>query len=428
MKIAYIVNQYPKGSHSFIRREILALERQGLEVLRLAIRGWNDPLPDAQDRAERGNTTYVLQAGGLRLLIGAVRIAVSRPRQFIGAFSLALRMSRRSEKSILFHCIYFIEACAVANLLIRSGATHIHAHFGTNSAEVAMLAGALTQRPFSFTAHGTAETDSPVGIGLAEKIRRASFVVAVSYFVRSQLYRWVDYPHWSKIHVVRCGLEKSFYANSENQELSAANRRFVSVGRLSPEKGQMLLLAALRQVLDSGRQCSLTLVGDGEMRADIERQIEALRLEQNVHITGWLSSEDVSREILAARALILPSFAEGLPVVLMEAMALRRPVLSTHVSGIPELVTHKNTGWLFPPGDIASISAAIQACLDEPEAELRRMGERAHACAVENHDIDNEARRLKSLFLRACPDTVDAAARPAPAEATRESQSALLRK
>jgi glycosyltransferase involved in cell wall biosynthesis len=403
-KIAYIVNQYPKGSHSFIRREIHALERQGVAIERISLRGWDAQLPDPQDAEEREKTAYVLKAGALRLLGSAVLWAMRKPNRFREALRLAVQMRKDSYRPLPYHLIYFLEACVAADWIERADAAHIHAHFGTNSAEVAMLAGILSARPYSFTAHGANETDAPIAIGLPEKIRRASFVVAVSYFVRSQMYRFVEYQQWAKIDVVRCGLEKAFYETSNETATSRNMRRFVCVGRLSAEKGQLLLLAAFRQVLDAGEDCELMLVGDGEMRGEVEQQIKALRLNQNVEITGWVSSSDVRHEILSSRALILSSFTEGLPVVLMEAMALRRPVLATHISGVPELVTSGETGWLFPAGDVAAMSRAIRACLAAADDELEEMGARAYTKVTAQHDIDCEAARLKALFAQHSAD------------------------
>ena len=395
-RVAYIVNQYPKVSHSFIRREIHALERLGLAIERIAIRGWNDVLVDPEDLREREITRYALRDGWWRLPLALLSTLIARPGRLAEAFVLATRMGRRADRSLPYHWVYLAEACVIARWVADSGVDHLHAHFGTNPAEVAMLAGLLTGRPYSFTVHGPEEFDGPKFIGLTEKIRRSAFAVAISSFGRSQIYRWIDHAQWSKVHVVHCGLDAAFRAASGLAPSTAA--RLVCVGRLCEQKGQLLLIAAMRKVLDRGTMFELVLAGDGEMRADLEALIRQLHLEAHVRITGWISGDQVREEILASRALVLASFAEGLPVVIMEAMGLRRPVLSTFVAGIPELVVAGECGWLFPAGDVDALADAMQACLMASPSELEAMGAAARACALARHDVDVEAARLHHLI------------------------------
>ena len=394
-RIAYIVNQYPKVSHSFIRREIRAMERQGHEVERIAIRGWTDPLVDPEDLREREITRYALQGGWLRLLLAGLSMLFTRPARLVAAFALATRMGWRADRSLPYHWIYLAEACVIAGWMEASGVDHLHAHFGTNPAEVAMLAGLLADKSFSFTVHGPEEFDGPKFIGLPEKIRRSAFVVAISSFGRSQIYRWIDHSQWSKVQVVHCGLDAGFHAETALAPCAAA--RLVCVGRLCEQKGQLLLLAAMRQVLDRGLVFELVLAGDGEMRPALEALVKQLHLEAHVRITGWISGEQVREEILQSRALVLASFAEGLPVVIMEAMALRRPVLSTFVAGIPELVIAGECGWLFPAGDVDALAEAMQECLTASPSVLDAMGVAARARALARHDIDVEAGKLHRL-------------------------------
>ena len=347
IRIAYFINQYPKVTHSFIRREILALERQGVEVQRIALRGWDSELVDAEDRQERTQTRYVLQDGLAALLWSVMRTLLTAPVRFISALGLAIRMGRRAERPLPYHLAYLAEACRMLPWLRSFGATHLHAHFGTNSAEVAMLAHALGGPTYSFTVHGPDEFDYPKFIGLGEKIRRAAFVVAISSFARSQLYRWVEHGHWPKIHVVHCGLERAFH---DVAPTPPGPPRLVCVGRLCEQKGQLLLVQAAQRLAAKGIEFELVLAGDGEIRAEVEALIAKFDLSKRIRITGWISGAGVRNEIMAARGLVLPSFAEGLPVVVMEAMALRRPVLTTYVAGIPELVRPGENGWLVPAG------------------------------------------------------------------------------
>ena len=397
-RVAYFINQYPKVSHTFIRREILALEKQGVAVDRYALRGWDADVADAQDRSEQARTRYVL-AGGLSALAAAAAAAFARaPLAFLRAAGLALRMARNSHRSWPYHLVYLAEAARLAAWLLRSGAAHLHAHFGTNSAEVAMLAHALGGPPYSFTVHGPEEFDAPQALGLGEKIRRARFVVAISSYGRSQLYRWSDHAAWPKIQVVHCGLDGAFQEAPPAAMPSSA--RLVCVGRLCEQKGQLMLLEAIARIARQGTAVELVLAGDGEMRREVEALIGSLGLGDRVRITGWVDSARVRDEILAARALVLPSFAEGLPVVIMEAMALRRPVISTFVGGIAELVRQGEDGWLVPAGDVAALAAAIEACLATPPARWAEIGEGARARILERHSADVEAAKLAALFAR----------------------------
>jgi colanic acid/amylovoran biosynthesis glycosyltransferase len=395
MRIAYLINQYPKVSHSFIRREILALERQGFEIMRISIRGWDNDLVDEADHAERKKTRFVLQHGWVAIAAATVISVIARPIHFARALALAVRMGWRADRPLPFHLIYLFEACLIERWLKESKVQHVHAHFGTNSAEVAMLVRELGGPPWSFTVHGPEEFDKPLFIGLPEKICRAAFVVAVSSFGRGQLLRMVDHGEWNKIHVIHCGVEPAFFAGPPTYH---ETRNLVCVGRLCEQKGQLLLIEAARRLTEAGIDFKLTLAGDGELRPALEALIQEYKLGSKVSITGWISSAEVRKYILTARALVLPSFAEGLPVVIMEAMALRRPVISTYIAGIPELVHNGEHGWLVPSGDVGALVDAIKTCLDMPPDRLQEMSDAAFAQVLRNHELETESARLATLI------------------------------
>jgi colanic acid/amylovoran biosynthesis glycosyltransferase len=398
MRIAYLINHYPAVSHSFIRREILALERQGHEVLRISLRGWNEVPPGREDQVEHARTRFVLQGGAGPLVLAFLRVLFSHPIRLAKTIGLAWKLSRRAERPLPVHLVYLLEACVVVAWLNADKSEHLHAHFGTNSTEVAMLVHELGGPRWSFTAHGPEEFDKAKLIALPEKIRRADFVVAVSSFGRSQLFRNVSHNHWQKIQVVHCGIEPTFYASAPNRP--GVDQRLICVGRLCEQKGQLLLIDAARRLSERGMKFELVLAGDGEMRGEIENLVARYKLQNVVRITGWIGNDQVREEILSARALVLPSFAEGLPVVIMEAMALRRPVISTHVAGIPELIHPGEHGWLVPAGDVEALTSAMQTCLDTPSDAIARMGDAARARVIERHDIDKEVGKLIDLFRR----------------------------
>lgn len=396
-RIAYFVNQYPAVSHSFIRREIHGLEARGFEVLRVALYGWNSDLVDQVDVAERGMTRYVLKDGLAALAIAAALMLLKRPGRFMSALKLAYAMSRKRGKPLAYHLAYLAEACRMVPWLDAYGAEHVHAHFGTNSAEVVMLANALGGPAYSFTVHGPDEFDQPEPLGIGEKVERSAFTVAITSYARAQLYRWVDYSAWHKVKVVHCGLEDAFYETAAVPVPDT--RRLVCIGRLSEQKGQLLLVRAAKALADGGYDPQIVLVGAGPMREQIERLVARLGLEGRVTLTGAVPTEDLKRHIQEARALVLPSFAEGLPMVIMEAMGLRRPVLTTYVAGIPELVIPGENGWLVPAGSVDALVDGVKQVLDTPIERVRTMGDAAFQRVRERHALSAQAASLAGLIM-----------------------------
>ena len=402
MKIAYLVNQYPAASHSFIRSEITALERRGIEVMRTALRCNETSIVDQRDKEERQKTRYILDIPGWRMLFAAIAALFRAPIRFACALALAFKLSWRSERGLPHHLMYLLEACVLADWLRRENAQHIHAHFGTNSTTVAMLAAQLAGGTFSFTVHGPEEFDKPNFIGLPEKIRRARFVAAITSYCRSQLYRLVSVEHWNKIQVVRCGVDSSYFevdsSSSADEERTGDSDRFVCVGRLCEQKGQLLLVDAVGRLAEQGIKINLVLAGDGPLRAPIEARIAALGLADQVTITGWVDTEQIQAQLAAARAMVLPSFAEGLPVVIMEALSLRRPVITTYIDGIPELVRDSVNGWMVPAGCRDALAGALRSALEAPLEVCREMGSVGRRLVEKNHNVDTEAGRLAQLF------------------------------
>src|SRR5262245_23026789 len=352
IKIAYIMSDYPTFTHTFIRREILALEREGVEIARIAMRGWKgeargwkSEVVDADDLRERERTRYVLEGGLFPLISAMIMVAIRKPTRFGAALLLALRFTQRSDRPGLLHFVYLAQACRLLPWLASDRVLHVHAHFGTHPAEVALFAHVLSGLSYSFTMHGSYEFDRPQYLRLPEKIRSASFVAAVSSFTRSQLFRWVEQAQWSKIKVVHCGVDDDFVDAA--RPVADDCKRLVCVGRIDKGKGIVLLLAAASALMQEGVRFELVLAGDGDLRADIEKSIVAHGLSGIVRVTGWLSNQQVRDEILDARALVMSSFAEGLPIVIMEEMVLGRPVMATYVGSFPELGSSWQDGWVL---------------------------------------------------------------------------------
>jgi glycosyltransferase involved in cell wall biosynthesis len=395
MKLAYLINQYPGISHTFIRREIEALERAGVDIRRFSIRSARHGVIAEEDRREAEKTTVLLDRP-TATLVAALKSLLLRPFSSIRAIFDALRLGVRSESGLARHLFYAGEALALAARMRRDGLTHVHAHFGTNSATVAMLAAAVAGGTFSVTVHGPEEFDKPGLIALPEKIKRAAFTAAVSSFGMSQLRRLAPISNWDRIRIIPCGVERAFHAGAPAGFPEVP--RFVCVGRLCEQKGQITLIEAAALARDRGAFFRLALVGDGDLRSEIEATVARLQLNNIVSMEGWRTPAQVRSEIETSTAFILPSYAEGLPVSIMEAMLLRRPVISTYVAGIPELVEHRKTGWLVPAGNVEALADAMVDAIKSPVAELEALGEAARARAIERHDIDKAAALLKTAF------------------------------
>lgn len=394
MTVAYLVNQYPHVSHTFIRREIAALEAAGIVVRRFSVRPAPDHLADPADVAERARTHVILADGALRIVGSALACLATAPVAWLRALMTAIRFGRRSDRGVLRHLVYFAEACRLRRL--ACGVRHVHAHFGTNPATVALLCRLLGGPAYSFTVHGPEEFDHPRELNLGDKIRHSRFTVAISSFGRSQLFRWSRLDDWPRIHVVRCGVDAAYLGRDATPVPDC--QTVVCVGRLCEQKGQLLLVQATRIVRQRFPGFRVVFAGDGPLRPDIEAAAARLGVADAVTITGWCSNARVMEEITAARAMVLPSFAEGLPVVIMEALAAGRPVVSTYVAGIPELVRPGETGWLVPAGDADALAAALIDVLVTPTARLTEIGRAGRAAVASRHDATVEAARLARLI------------------------------
>ncbi len=395
MRLAYLTTAYPKVSHTFIRREIVELERRGNEVTRLAIRGAEGMIADPADRDEAARTFVCLDQPATRFAWCTLTTMLRHPARFARALATTVSLSRTSDRGLFKHLAYLAEATVLLRFVLPKRIEHLHVHFGTNAAAVAMLMRILGGPPFSFTVHGPSEYDAPLGFSLGRKIEASRFVVAITSFGRSQLRRWVSPSLWDRIRIVHCGVSEEFLADAEEVPDVA---RFVCVGRLTPQKGQIVLLEALALLRDRGRRPHLVLGGDGEMRDDIEAAIDRLGLREQVTITGWISEAEVRQHIAESRCMVMPSFAEGLPVVIMESLAMRRPVISTFIAGIPELVVPGEVGWLAPASDVERLADCMMDALDAPIDRLRAMGSRGRELVREHHRIATEVERLEGFF------------------------------
>jgi glycosyltransferase involved in cell wall biosynthesis len=311
--------------------------------------------------------------------------------RWLSALHLAWRTSPGGLKALAYQMIYLAEATALAHHLRTRGIDHLHNHIAKSSGTVAMLASEMTGIPYSFTLHGPDIFYQPHHWRLDEKIARARFVACISHFARSQAMAFSDPRHWGKLHIVHCGVDPARYAGPAPD----APAHLLFVGRLAAVKGLPVLLEAMQGLIADHPDLRLTLVGDGPERAGLEARAEGLR--GHVDFVGYKSQAEVAALLREATALVLPSFAEGLPVVLMEALAARVPVVATRIAGVAELVEDGESGLLVPPGDVGALRAALAEVLGD--AEMRaRMGAAGRAKVLGEFDSAREAAWLAQLF------------------------------
>jgi colanic acid/amylovoran biosynthesis glycosyltransferase len=396
MKIAYFINGYPKVSHTFIRREIQAVEKAGAVILRVALRPTEDELIDQGDISEAKITRYVLARGWGNTLRQGLREAATRPMRALSLFATAFRLGLKTDRGVVRHMAYAIEALVLAGWCRVEGIKHVHAQFGTNPAMVARYAAKFSDMTYSFTAHGADEIDQAGSADMQEKLAHASFVATVSWYVRSQLMRRMPFASWDKLKVIHCGLGSDYLTPPAPP--FPKQRKLICLGRLCEEKSQHLLVSAFADVRKKGYDIKLILAGDGPLRGAIEAVIAAKKLENHVTITGWIDGERVRSELSDATIMVLPSLLEGLPVAIMEAMALGRPIVSTYVSGIPELVQHGQNGWLVPAGDSGALTEVLATALSCTDAELEAMGRHGKVRVSVRHSSETEAQKLIDLF------------------------------
>ena len=391
-KLAYLTGEYPRASDTFIQREVAALRALGHEVLTCSIRTTGaEHLVGPEQREEHARTFRLLAAARNPLtLLDAHLRALRHPGRYLSALMLAWRTAPRGVKGRAYNLIYFAEAAVLAARLRREGVEHLHNHIAMASCTVAMLASALSGIPYSFTIHGPDIFFDPRLWRIDEKAAWARFVACISDFCRSQLMCFAAPAHWDKLHVVHCGIDPDRYRIAPHD-----GQTLLFVGRLAGVKGVPILLEAMAALKARHPALRLVLIGDGPERATLEALAKPLG--DSVSFLGYRSQSEVAEALAQADVFALPSFAEGVPVVLMEAMAAGVPVVATQIAGIPELVRHGDSGLLVPPGDAEALTEAIDALLASADRR-RAMGSAGRATVAAEFNIHREAARLSALF------------------------------
>lgn len=394
--VAYLVSRYPAVNHTFILREIRGLRARGLDIRVASVLEADRP-PEgmsADEREEARRTFYIRPAGVGAAIAAAVRVLTSRPAGFFRGLAFAVRSSRWNLLTLARHLRYFSEALVAGSWMERERIARLHTHFASTPALFTSLVFPIE---LSVTVHGPDEFTDPTGFLLPEKVAAARFVIAISSYGRGQLMRFSSPKHWRKLHVVRLGVDPAEFVPQERRAKRDGPFEIICVGRLAPVKAQLLLIEACAALIAEGRDVLLRLVGDGPSRADLEAAAARLRIQDRVVFHGALSHDRVLDLYLAADAFALASFAEGIPVVLMEALALELPCIATSIMGVPELIRDGCEGLLVPPSDVAAVAKGIERLIDDPELR-NRLGSAGRAKVLQDYNLERNITRLGEYF------------------------------
>lgn len=359
-RIAYLVSQYPAYSHTFILREVQQLRQLGVEITVASINTPDRPLNKLTEieKTEAEQTFYIKSQGPVNALLALAKTLSSHPAGVLRGIKHALKLGGWDVKRVLYHGFYLLEALLLGQWLRSQNLTHLHVHFATPAASVGMLVKTVFGVGFSFTVHGPDEFYDAPGYNLPAKILAADFVLCISHYARSQVMKLSPVAAWPKFDVCRLGVDPERFQPSPKTEPSASCQ-LLCVGRLTSAKGQAILLAAVALLLQQGTTVMLTLVGTGPDEASLKAYADELGISAQVHFTGAVDQDHILDFYRAADIFVLPSFAEGLPVVLMEAMAMEIPCITTAITGVPELITTGVDGVLVPASDTQGLAAAI---------------------------------------------------------------------
>ncbi len=397
LRIAYLTGQYPAVSHTFILREILALRDLGFDIETCSVRASGPEHQRGSDERHAAATSFYVQSSARspRHLARTLRLGLGQPRALARMMRQAWAIRPPGFRGLAWHLFYAAEALLLAAHLDGRNIARLHNHFAGASASVSLLAATFLNIPFSFTLHGPADLVEAPQARLDRKIRAADFVACISHFARSQAMIHADPANWPKLRIIHCAVDPARYVGPGADPDSQGPVRLIFVGRLAPVKGVRVLLEAVSQARAAGTELRLTVIGDGPDRAALEAM--ASPLGDMVRFTGYQSQDEVAAHLTQSDIFVLASFAEGVPVVLMEAMASRLPVVATRIAGIPELVTDGENGLIVAPGDAAALARAIGRLAADP-ALRRRMGRVGRETVIQDFALRVEAARLARLL------------------------------
>jgi colanic acid/amylovoran biosynthesis glycosyltransferase len=398
-RIAYLVSRYPAVSHTFVLREVQQLRALGLQVETASVN-----LPDlapaampAEERGEAARTYYLKRHGALGALAAHLRQLRRSPRAWWRGLRYAFALGGSDPRRVARALAYFTEALMLGRWMAEARLEHLHVHFASAAASVALFVKQVFGVSLSLTVHGPDEFDNVDANWLAQKFVAADFLFCIGQYAKSQVMRLSASEHWHKIEISRLGVDPQRYRPQPRGGAADGVFRILCVGRLTPAKGQHVLLEAVRLLRRAGCAIHLTLVGAGPDESSLRQAVLAAGLRGQVSFTGALNQAQVRAQYACADAFVLPSFAEGIPVVLMEAMASALPCVSSRIDGIAELIHSEQEGILLAPADPVALAQALRALIDDPLL-CRRMGRAARARVETDFDLRHNVARLAGLF------------------------------
>jgi colanic acid/amylovoran biosynthesis glycosyltransferase len=400
VRLGYLISQYPGISHTFILREVLLLARYGIEVVPASINEPDRPPSQltAEEQSEAARTFYVKRAGPAGAVVALLGCLLGGPGRFFAALSAALRLGGADLGKLAYQVFYFFEAALLARWMRRERLTHLHVHFATPASMVGLLACRLTGATLSITVHGPDEFYDAPGYRLREKIAACSFLCCIGNYARSQLMKLSPPAEWDKFEVAPLGVDPDQFSPRPFRD-HPDPFEILCVGRLVPAKGQQILLQAAARLATEGRSILLRFVGNGPDRRGLEEAARTLSIAERVRFEGSVNQDRIREFYSTADVFALASFAEGIPVVLMEAMSMEVPCVTTWITGIPELIRDGQDGLLVAASDAAGLAAALARLQDDSELRYK-LGQGGRSRVGLQYNLQRNVARLASVFRR----------------------------
>ena len=395
--LAYLFSQYPMLSMTFVIREVRQLRKMGFHIDTASI---NPPDRTQEgltaEEAEEAARTYHLKTHGPAGIKAHCQTFFSNFSGYCRGLRLVMRLGGLDLKRLAFNFMYFTEALMVGVWMKRTKKRHLHVHLGQQAATVGMYVRQTFNVGFSITVHGPDEFYDARGQYLEQKIAAADFICCISFFCRSQLMKLSPHIHWKKLVVSRLGVDPAVFSPRPGRAEPDVFE-ILCVGRLTPAKGQHILIDAMDRLSQQGRRVKLRIVGQGQDEPSLRKRAARLENPECIVFEGAVNQDRIRTLYQAADVFCIPSFAEGIPVVLMEAMAMEIPCVTTHITGVPELIRNGLDGLLVAPSDLEGLTEALARLMDD--AALReRIAKSGRARVMEHYDLSRSVEKLASIF------------------------------
>lgn len=398
-RLVYLLSRYPAISHTFFQNEVRELRRLGFSIEVASINPSDRPRSKmtAAEAEESDHTYYIKSTGKVQVLRTLLGTLFGHPRVFFRGLTAALRLKPGDLFATLYGLFYFVEALLLGRWMRKKGYRHFHVHFGGPVATVGMLTSIAWEIPYSIMFHGPEEFYDVDSSYLAQKIEHAKFIFCISNFCRSQIMKITSPEHWAKLQVIRLGVHPEIFTPNHRQPSEDGIIEIACVGRLVPAKGQLILLQACAKLLEQGAPLRLRLIGDGPDRKHLESFVLEQGITSSVVFEGSRNHDETRRLLGGADIFALASFAEGVPVALMEAMAMEIPCVSTYVAGIPELIRDGLEGLLVPASSPTALAEAIERLITEPHLR-ESLGKSGRKRVLELYNLPENVLSLAAAF------------------------------